>query len=274
MLIIDLTKHYIRHVIQHNDIARYESAFPELFQHYHTFWAPLQAYSFRDAEEIARRRDFVIGRLPLLSKRFEEKGLNVTNIDIVLLVGHGTSNGHAFPLTTRWIVWLPLETYHSPQAVDVFVSHEIAHALHYQQQPAFYFRNEYEKNKVFRQLVTEGIATFISKEVLSISNEQALWADYLPFDRVQQWYEACLEREEEIFRVLADELDCSDRRNRLFSFSETDNVLENRAGYYAGLILIERYVKQQCLTLQDLLGTSEKRFWQIIQISLGRNEPI
>lgn len=270
MHVIDLTEHYIRHIIQQDDALRYESVFPELFQHYYTFWAQPQSYSFRDTEEIVRRRNLLFERLPLLSKQFESKDLPITDVDILLFVGHGTSNGHAFPSRSRWVVWLPIETYHSPQAVDVFVSHEIAHALHYQQQPAFYFRDEREKNQVFRQLVTEGVATFISKEVLGVGHEEALWADYLPLDRVQQWYRACLEREREIFRIVADTLKRSDRQNRLFSFSETEDILENRAGYYAGLMLIERYAKQQYFALQDLLGISKERFWQIIQVSLSQ----
>lgn len=272
MHIIDLTEHYIRHIIQQDDVLRYESALPELFQHYYTFWAQPQSYDFRDIEEIVRRRNLILERLPLLSKQFESKGLPIADIDILLFVGHGTSNGHAFPSQSRWVVWLPIETYHSPQAVNVFVSHEIAHALHYQQQPAFYFKDEREKNQVFRQLVTEGIATFISKEILGVSNEQALWADYLTSDRVQRWYRDCVKYEKEIFRIVADKLDCSDRENRLFSFSETDDVLKNRAGYYAGLMLIERSAKQQGLTLQDLLKVSQASFWQIIQLSL-ESEP-
>lgn len=268
MHVIDLTERYIRHVIQQDDVLCYESAFPELFEHYYTFWAQPQLYYFRDIEEIIRRRNLISEHLPLLSKQFEGKGLPITDIDVLLFVGHGTSNGHTFPLTSRWVVWLPIETYHSPQAVDVFVSHEIAHALHYQQQPVFYFKDKREKNLVFRQLVTEGIATFISREILGVSNEQALWADYLTADHVQRWYRDCVKYEKEIFRIAADKLDYSDPENRLFSFSETDDVLENRAGYYAGLMLIERYAKQQGLMLQDLLKISQTSFWQIIRSSL------
>lgn len=272
MRVTDLTEYYLQYVIEQSDPVRYEATFPQLFEHYYTFWAQPQSYSFRDVEAVVFRRNLILERLPSLLERFEYNGLKSTDIDVIIFVGHGTSNGHAFPFMGRWIVWLPVETYHSPQAIEVFVSHEMAHALHYQQQPDFYFRDKRYKNQVFRQLVTEGIATLSSKEILGVSNEQALWADYLPFERVQQWYAACVEREEELFRVVADKLQSNDEQNRLFSFSETDDVLENRAGYYAGLVLIEHYAKQHSLTLRDLFAISKEEFWQIIQ-SLLKVEP-
>lgn len=265
MCVIDLTEYYLEYVIQQDNVAQYEATYPQLFKHYYTFWAQPQPYSFRDAEEISRRRSLVLNRLPLLLKQFESKNLKIADIDLILFVGHGTSNGHAFPSMDRWLVWLPIETYHSSHAIDIFVSHELVHALHYRQQPAFYFNNRREKNQVFRQLVTEGIATLGSKEILGVSNEQALWADYLPFERVQQWYQACVEREEELFRAVADNLVSSNEQNRLFCFSESDDILENRAGYYAGLVLIERYAKQHSFTLRDLLAISKEGFWQVVR---------
>lgn len=272
MHVTDLTEYYLRYVIQQDDTARYEATFPQLFEHYYAFWAQPQSYSFRDAEKVVFQRNLILERLPSLSERFERKGLKSTDIDVTIFVGHGTSNGHAFPLMGRWIVWLPVESYHSAQSVDIFVSHEMAHALHYQQQPDFYFKDKKDKNQVFRQLVTEGIATLSSKEILDVSDEQALLANYLPFERVQQWYKACLERKEKLFRVVANNLESSDEQNRLFSFSETDNVLENRAGYYAGLVLVEHYAKQQSLTLRDLFAINKEEFWRIIQ-SLLKVEP-
>lgn len=265
MGIIDLTENYLRAVVEQNDPESYERAFPLLFEHYHTFYAQLQAYSFRDVNEILRRRDLILKRLPFLFERFEQKGLKTADIDVVLFVGHGTSNGHAFLATTRWTVWLPVETYYSIQAIDVFVSHEIAHAVHYQHQPDFYFKSKQEMYHVFRQLATEGIATLTSKEILDIGDEEALWADYLPGDRISQWYEQCRQQEGKLFQIIADRLEESSEQNDLFTFSGTDNCLENRAGYYAGLVLTERYMKRQNLALRDLFAISKQEFWQIVR---------
>jgi uncharacterized protein YjaZ len=265
MRITDLTEDYLRYVIRQNDPASYESALPQLFEHYYAFWSWLQPYSFRNVDEILRRRNLILERLPILSERFGRKGLNLADIDAILFVGHGTSNGHAFRIKEQWVVWLPIEAYHSVQAVDVFVSHEIAHALHYQQQPDFYFKNGREKNQVFRQLVTEGLATLTSKEVLNISSEQALWADYLPPESIQQWYNQCLQRENELLYAVSNKLESADDQNRLFSFHDSDDVLENRAGYYVGLVIVERHMQRMGFSLQDLFAMSKQEFLRVFR---------
>ncbi len=265
MRVTDLTKDYLEFVLQKDAPEQYENCFPELFEYYYKFWAQPQPYFFRNADEILHRRNLILKRLPVLSEQFARLGMDFASIEIVLFVGHGTSNGHAFYLQGRWLVWLPIEGYHSLQAIDVFVSHEIAHALHYRRQPDFYFKNIQERNHLFRQLVTEGIATLTSKVVLGVSNEQALWADYLPVEAIQRWYKQCIQRENELLRTIAHKLESSDDENKLFSFSDTDDVFENRAGYYAGLILMERYLKQSGLSLQDLFRISKREFRHIIR---------
>lgn len=269
MRIRDLTGDYLAYVLKQDKPILYESAFPQLFEHYYAFWANRQPYSFSDLDEIARRRNLILERLPILSRRFGQYYLDLANIEITLFVGHGTSNGHAFYTDEHWVVWLPIEAYHSVLATDVFVSHELAHALHYQQQPEFYFRNEIERTQVFRQLVTEGIATLTSKIVLGISSEQALWADYLPAERIHQWYEECSRSETELFRAIADKLESSDEQNYLFSFSESDNVLENRAGYYAGLVLLECCMKHERIPLKDLFGIGKQQFLNLIRLHIN-----
>ncbi len=272
MRVTDLTTDYLEYVLERDKPALYEACFPELFEHYYEFWAQPQPYFFRNTDEILRRRNLFLKRLPVLSEKFARKGMDAANIETVLFVGHGTSNGHVFYLQGRWLVWLPIESYHSVRAIDVFVSHEIAHGLHYQQQPDFYFKDVQEKNQLFRQLVTEGIATLTSKVILGVSNEQALWADYLPAEHIQRWYRQCLERERELLRTIAQMLESSNEQNNLFSFSDKDDIFENRAGYYAGLILMERHLKQHNLLLQNLFRISRQEFGHIIR-SLLEFEP-
>jgi hypothetical protein len=84
-------------------------------------------------------------------------------------------------------------------------------------------------------LATEGLATLTSKIVLNIRSEQALWADYLSPESVQQWYNQCLRRENELFYAVSKKLESADEQNRLFSFSDSDDVFENRAVYYVSL---------------------------------------
>ncbi len=39
MVIKDITGSYIKNIIKENDLKKYEKEFPELFEHYFTFWA-------------------------------------------------------------------------------------------------------------------------------------------------------------------------------------------------------------------------------------------
>ncbi|MCX8063114.1 MAG: DUF2268 domain-containing protein [Anaerolineales bacterium] len=268
----DLTHSYILYVLKQGDIRRYEAAFPQLFAHYYAYYAEPMPYSFRDEGEILRRRELMLQRLSLIAQRFKQQGLPLEGFKIVLFVGHGTSNGHAFPLEGQWVVWLPLETYPTPTAMDIFFTHEIAHALHYQRQPDFFYRSEAERTQVFRQLVTEGLATLFSKELLNVSDELALWGDYLPQNDVQRWYQQCQQREEELFRMAFENLWISDSQNRLFSYSDSDDVAENRAGYYIGLRLIEYYMKNHGLHLQGILGIRKAEFSKMFRNFLERGE--
>lgn len=272
MKLTDLIPLYLQEVISKNDPCRYEAALPPLFEHYYTYYASPQPYSFLNEEEILHRRQQALQRIPLLLQKFEENGLALQGIRLVLFVGHGTSNGHAFPLGDQWVVWLPLEAYPTAFAMDVFFTHESAHALHYQRQSDFYFKDEVERTQIFRQLVTEGIATLASKELLGIRNEQALWADYLPPQEVRQWYEQCQQREGELFQMVAGKLNISDPQNRLFSFSNSADVVENRAGYYLGLRLVEHFMETQGLRLQDILEVGKTEFLRVIQGFLEREE--
>ncbi|MFN3308684.1 MAG: DUF2268 domain-containing putative Zn-dependent protease [Anaerolineales bacterium] len=272
MELIDLSLLYLQDVIGKNDPRHYEAALPQLFEHYYAYYAPPQPYSFRNEEEILHRRQQALQRIPRLSQKFEQNGLAVEGVQLVLFVGHGTSNGHAFPLGDQWVVWLPLEAYPTAFAMDVFFTHEIAHALHYQRQPAFYFKDEVERTQIFRQLVTEGIATLASKEILRIGGEQALWADYLPPENVQQWYQQCQQRERELFRTVSEKLHTSDPQNRLFSYSDSAEVDENRAVYYLGLRLIEHYVETEGLHLRDILEVGKTEFLRIVRGFLAREE--
>lgn len=170
------------------------------------------------------------------------------------------------------MVWLPIETYPTAFAMDVFFIHEIAHALHYQRQPDFFFKDEVERTQIFRQLVTEGIATLASKELLRIRDEQALWADYLPPQEVQRWYEQCQRRKGELFQMVAGKLITSDPQNRLFSYSNSADVAENRAGYYLGLRLIEHFMETEGLYLREILEVGKTELLRVTQGFLEREE--
>lgn len=267
MQLIDITSNYVKYVIRQDQPELYEASFPQLFAHYERFWAPPGEYFYRNEDEILRRAELIGRRLAFLEERFSSKGLGLEGGVVVLFVGLGTSNGHAFPLGEKWVVWLPVESYPTPLCVDVFVAHELAHAVHYQRQAEFFFETEAQKTNVFRQVVTEGIATLSSRQVLDIAEQQALWADYLPADQIHRWYTECVRREAEILAVVARKLESSDED--LFSYRGGEDTLKNRAGYYAALRIMQRILEQNQLALGELFSIGKQDFLRRIRALLA-----
>jgi hypothetical protein len=264
MQVIDLTQHFIDCVVRNDNQFAYESYFPTLFEHYYRFWTTRRP-NFKFGEgEVIRRTELIKERLPIIEQRFADNGLPIDALAIVLFVGHDASNGHAFEHEGRFVVWIPVETYTSTRAVDVFISHEIAHALHYQAEPAFYFADHFEKGQMFRQLVTEGVATLVSKVIMEIDDVEALWADYLPRDKAQSWYAQCKSREREMSGFALSHLKESDKENSLFWHSDSEDVLQNRAGYYLGLMLAERIRRKRECSIGELLSLSKAEFQEMV----------
>jgi hypothetical protein len=264
MQVIDLTQHFIDCVVRNDNQLAYEGFFPALFEHYYRFWTTRRPnFKFGEAEVI-RRTKLIKERLPIIERCFANNGLPIDAMTIALFVGHAASNGHAFEHEGRFVVWIPVETYSSARAADVFIAHEIAHALHYQGEPAFYFTDHIEKGQGFRQLATEGVATLVAKVVMGIDEVEALWADYLPRDKAQAWYEQCKSREKELAGYALAHLEDSDKENSLFWYSDSEDVFQNRAGYYLGLVLAERICRKRECSLSGLLTLSRTEFQQML----------
>ncbi|NPA91065.1 MAG: hypothetical protein GXO55_06415 [Chloroflexi bacterium] len=250
MDILDLTPVYIRDP----EHEHYEATYPALFRHYFRFWADVQddtAYPDEVVRENARR---IRERLPLIRRRLTRTGLPLPDL-VVLLVGKGTTNGHAFwdPARQAFVVWLPVEAYATRTQVDIFVTHECLHALHYTHQPAFYFTDEREQHLVGRQLITEGVATWGTRVLSAGDDIQALWADYLAPDAAQRWYRQCQYREQEMAQRLLEEWEESRETNPWFSMWDAADVTRYRGGYYMGLQVMRRLHQRHALDLPALL---------------------
>jgi len=192
------------------------------------------------------------------------ESIALDNAEIVLFVGCKGSSGHAFKKGNSFVVWIPVERYPSKLTVEVFVPHEIAHALHYKNTPAFYFNSMEEKYVVSRQIITEGVATFVSMTVTHCDAKTALWGDYLPKKQVALWLQECLRQEKIMNEYVFDNF--YKQNMDLFTVSEGDdvaNVLHFRGGYYVGLRLVERIVQARQLTISDIFSFSREEFEHI-----------
>lgn len=230
----------------------------DLFEHYFLYWGTpnTREIPFYEQDRIHHARKIVTSRLPAIERAFVNAALSLDQIDLVLMVGQGTSNGHAILADDRAIVWIPLEAYASERQVDVFLTHEIAHGLHYLSCPEFFFHSGKEKNHIGRQTMTEGIATFVTKQVTRLSSEDVLWADFLSPNERKVWMDLCA-REQEKLRafVHAHWNDTYGSALDLFFVCDSSDIYRYRAGYFVAWKLIEAVVAEQSLSLQDLLTT-------------------
>lgn len=273
MQIIDLTKRYQIKYIQEGNRKEYENSFPNLFHHYYQFWANRESnITIVNNEEIQTRKIWINRLIERLQNILEKIEIDSSAIDCVYLIGVGTTNGHAYRYNNKFHVWLPLETYTTERLTQVFVTHEIIHSLHYHYSSSFYFNSKDEQLQLSRQLITEGLATFLTKELLGISDLEALWADYLDKNDAQKWQQKCQEEERNLFRLIYENYYQSNQDLKIFYASNPDNIYQFRSGYYAGLKLIENYVEKDDLTVKKLLRLPrdkfEKDIFNLIQLQL------
>lgn len=261
MIVKDLTDSYTQYVLNEQSPEKYWDVFPELFEYYFTFWAPRHYWhSELDSEQVVEKRRLIIDRLPHIEKCFSNYGFDTKNLQIVLIVGQGTTNGHAFKHKNEFVTFLPIETYETPKQVDVFTSHEMLHAMHYTLQPDFYFNTQREKGSILRQLITEGLATYLTKDVLNISEGEAFWADYLSVEDCSKWIRSCNDMKRALFldakKYIEENLTSPD----LFYANDPDDVRKYRAGYFIGFELVKEIMRENDLSQKDLMTIARKDF--------------
>lgn len=265
MKIIDLTSEYIKHILDADNLASYEKSYPALFQHYFRYWAKRKHFSKTlNKAEVKKRLNLIEPRLSRVEKKINSSGFNISFLKIVLFVGQSTSNGHVFKDNKEFIVWIPIETYSTPLQVDVFITHEIIHSLHYLKLPDFYFNNLTEKRLTSRQLITEGVATYLTKHIIKITQGKALWADFLSKEKTKIWFRECQQKEKELFKFVLKNFSSTNPEISLFHAKNPRNIYEFRAGYFVGLKLLDQIVKTKKMNPKKLLEIPRKKFEKMI----------
>ena len=253
MNIIDLTERYIDSFLEKGDLAAYEASFPELFGHYFEFWGHRPSFSQTlNRGEVRERRELVEKELPVIEAALRAVGLDVSDMPVVLFVGQGYTNGHSFRHAGDFYTFLALEGYETKRQVLAHVTHEIIHAVHYTNSPDFYFENKEEKERFSRMLITEGLATLLTKEIMGMSEAEALWADYISREKAAWWMERCERELKNLYAFAVERFDRSDSGSMFYSSDEND-IFAYRAGYYAGMKILAEVRRRRGMTKEDLL---------------------
>jgi hypothetical protein len=200
-----------------------------------------------DDEEFKKFSPVLAGIQDLLGK--EE--LDIDLLQVIVGTGCQTSNGHALLNGLAPIVWLSLSNYPSLASAKIFFLHEILHGLHYHQSPDYFFKNQEEKNHVGRQLVTEGLVTYATQQLYSCSDEESLWADYLPTEERGTLMEHYVAKQVASVKHILTDWERSDRQ--YFYASDLSDVDSYRSGYYVGLKVFQELNTERKLGLKELL---------------------
>ena len=253
MRIHDLCPEWVKWVVEKHDRVRYEATYPALFEHYYRYWsARREIVAPHTITEIEACRGLVNDRLRIVDEQFARRGFDLGDLEVVLFVGQGTTNGHAFHDHGAFVVWLPVETYTEALFTDVFLAHEIAHALHYRHGPEFYFASMRDRHSISRQFITEGVATYTSGAILDLGAADCLWGGYLSRESLGRWMSQCEDRFPEICAGIVRHYSESMENSGFFCLLNLEDVTESRAGYFAGMRVIAQIMKSQKISIEDL----------------------
>lgn len=171
--------------------------------------------------------------------------------DCVALLGNGTANGHAVLLDGHSYAWLALETYTSEAEIEIFMTHELAHAIHYRTTPEWYPATKEAYFQTGRAMFTEGLACYITMQTLGIPADEALWADTMTSEWTADWATTLeADRHEAWPRLKAAWLAPADPT--LLTVNHDAPHAQNRAGYYYGLRLVQQMAER--MSIPELLS--------------------
>ncbi|MBI1908021.1 hypothetical protein HYS28_01210 [Candidatus Uhrbacteria bacterium] len=171
--------------------------------------------------------------------------------DCVALLGNGTASGHAVMLDGAGYAWIALEAYTTRKQVEVFMTHELAHAIHYRTSPEWYPSTRDAYFRTGRAVFTEGLASFVTMRALGISEGDALWADYRPAAWVHDWMTSLAASEHEAWQRLRGTWAATADATLLTANDDAPHV-HNRAGYFYGMRLAAQLAQQ--MSIRELLS--------------------
>ena len=271
MQIIDLTQVYLDTNKKGKELVNYLDSYPNFFNYYFEYWGNKQkAFVKLSEDDVERRVELIKTSCVKIETLLASQKVITSQIEVILFVGQHLTNGHAFLVNKKSIAFLAIEHYDSSTYADVFCAHEIAHALQYSFNPEFYFNSETEKEQFSRMLITEGLATYLTKELLDFSDTKALWADYLSESDALNWINNCHLQSKDLFQYCYNKLD-SNTPDPIFYVGNINDPFQSRAGYWVGLKFIESIVDVHHSSLNDLLKISKAQMEILIRGFLKTN---
>lgn len=271
MKIVDLTESYQKYYLDKKNLTSYLKTYPTLFDHYFNYWAKKEKfYPFLNSQAIRLRLKYLYAALPQVEQKIENfLDLSLKDLKIIFFVGLNKTNGHAFEENKRkFTVWIPIESYTSRMRAEVFLTHEIIHALHYSLAPQFYFHNKKEMGRVGNCLITEGVAIFLTVKILRIDIKKALFADYLSTGEADFLMTDFKKHQKEILIYIAENFNKNDSKG-LFFAKDARSIWLYQGGYLAGYKIIMKISQKYKISPQQILKTPYHKLLGLVKNELG-----
>ena len=199
-----------------------------------------------------------IDKLSMLSK------LGIDNhIGMIIFIGDGKVDGHAIMLDGMSYIFIDLAAGIRRITVDfnwdVFISHEIIHALYYKFNKAFYPGQYMTNEEIYmKRLIDEGMATYMSIRIFQLEDSLGYWLGLLKADEVKKWIVNCKKMKiaigMQLEKIINSEVYDKSLYNRLFCIEARESILTYRLGYYYGVQIIKDIDHSQ--KIEDIFNLS------------------
>ncbi|EKS4342441.1 hypothetical protein QB607_000370 [Clostridium botulinum] len=185
---------------------------------------------------------------------------------LIVFIGDGYIDGHGALINNKPYVFFDLSAIilnFNKYNIDLFVTHELLHGIHYSYNPCFYpkYYNSIEE-KYFKRMIAEGIATNLSPTFSSSTIEDSYWMGFLNKKEVQIWVDNCEKMKNNIVYRINSSLKSSsfdeDLYHTLYTVSDLKHLTNSRLAYYYGSQIINEL--RDYKSINETLSTDYEYF--------------
>jgi hypothetical protein len=162
----------------------FEKSHQDLFDVYYN-WADRQRAKKQfknynknfNKKRIIKNEEYVLKNISVIANKINKFMPFSEKISVVLFVGLNWSNGFVDKYKKKYTTFLNLERYNEFYSLKIFMCHELVHNTHLIKNPIYYWKGN--KANWYNALILEGLAVYLTKQVLQVSYVDALWGNYL-----------------------------------------------------------------------------------------------
>lgn len=216
----------------------------------------------KDKDELYAFSESLIYRIEKCSYMIKEL-FHFQDVKVIFFIGDGSIDGHgilidkdSYAIYDISILYDMKDTYD----LDVYLFHELIHAIHYMQSEFYYDRQRNLEEIYFKNIYSEGLATYLSWQGTFASLEEAYWFGYLEKMRIEKWIYNCENERANIGLRLIKSISSNTFDMglyfELFNLANLHNYKNSRMAYYYGFEIVKRLSRAH--SLENLLTLDYK----------------